>query len=137
MPGTFVPNPSQLAAFFASPQGPIARDVARRAQRVRDQAVVNASGRPGPRVRTNRLRSSIRWFLIAGGPVVYAVVGTNVYYARFVEHGTEHHTIQPRNRRALYWTGAAYPVRIVQHPGSRPYPFLRPALTAGLGTTRA
>jgi len=43
---------------------------------------------------------------------------------------TRPHDIRPRNKRALYWEGAAHPVRIVHHPGSRipERPFIRPAL---------
>jgi phage virion morphogenesis protein len=38
---------------------------------------------------------------------------------------TKAHTIRPKNKRALFWPGAAHPVRSVNHPGShipaRPY----------------
>jgi hypothetical protein len=45
-------------------------------------------------------------------------------YARFVEFGTAPHIIEPKNAQALYWPGAAHPVRIVHHPGSKANPYM-------------
>lgn len=56
-------------------------------------------------------------------------------YAAYVELGTLPHIIRPVNARALRWmneTGIHF-ARIVHHPGTRPQPFLRPALTAARG----
>lgn len=101
-------NEPEIAAILNSPSGPVAKDLARRAIRVESQAKVNASGRPGPRVRTGRLRSSIHWELVVTdngvGGFLFARVGSNVSYARHVEIGT---TRAPA------------------------YPYLRPALAAG------
>jgi hypothetical protein len=101
----FEPNEPGIQFLFRSPNGDVARDLARRAIRVESQAKVNASGRPGPNVITDRLRSSITW----GGQIyqdehgLFAVVGSNVHYARYVELGTDR---------------------------APPYPYLRPALSA-------
>jgi phage gpG-like protein len=46
--------------------------------------MLNASGRPGPKVQTNRLRSSISYEV---KNYEEATVGTNVFYAPFVEFG--------------------------------------------------
>lgn len=54
--------------------------------------------------------------------------GTNVSYARDVEFGTGPHVIVPVRRKALWWKGARHPVPKVRHPGTRPHPFLRPAI---------
>ena len=35
--------------------------------------------------------------------------------------------IKPKNKRALYWKGAAHPVKKVNHPGSKAKPYLIPA----------
>lgn len=124
-------HPAALDHLLRSPQGAVGRDLLRRAVRVESQAKVNASGRPGPRVRSGRLRASITHQIIAtpmGGLV--ARIGSNVEYAGFVEYGTRAHTIKPRRKRALYWKGAPHPVARVRHPGNRPYPYLRPALRA-------
>lgn len=104
----FVPNAGGIQAFMRNPAGPVAHDMGRRAQRIRDTAVVNASGRPGPNVDTGRLRSSIHWRYIEDSDGVAAIVGTNVYYARYLEYGTDR---------------------------APPYPFLRPAMSAGHGTS--
>ena len=65
---------------------------------------------------TGRLRSSIT-HRVAGDVLE---VGTNVVYAAIHQFGgrTPPRTIRPRRARALYWPGAAHPVRSVQHPGS-------------------
>ena len=45
-------------------------------------------------------------------------------YAPYVEFGTKPHTILPTNKRALYWPGAAHPVKSVNHPGTKPNDFM-------------
>lgn len=84
-------------------QGPVVADLVRRAIRVESQAKRNATQRPGPRVRTGRLRGSITWRVGRDIANPYVDVGTAVFYAPFVELGTRY---------------------------ARPYPFLRPALEA-------
>lgn len=51
-------------------------------------------------------------------------------YAPYVEFGTKPHTILPRNAKALFWPGAAHPVRKVNHPGTKPNPFMERILAA-------
>ena len=99
-------NEVLLAAFFRRPDGGIARDLAARAIRVESAAKVNASGRPGPNVQTGRLRASITWALGEDELGLFAAVGTDVFYAPYVELGT---TRAPA------------------------YPFLVPALAAAAG----
>ena len=123
-------NEAAVARLLSDPAGAVGRDLTRRAINVRDQAVRNASGRPGPNVQTGRLRSSITFDVLVKEGQLVARVGTNVEYALFVEEGTSPHDIRPRRRRALSWPTADHPVRLVHHPGNRPYPFLRPALSA-------
>ena len=57
-------------------------------------------------------------------------VSSELNYAAYVVNGTAPHLILPRAKRALYWPGAAHPVRSVQHPGTKPNPFMTDALTA-------
>src|SRR5258706_247497 len=45
-------------------------------------------------------------------------------YAPHVQFGTKPHVILPKNKKALYWPGAAHPVRKVNHPGSKGYAFM-------------
>ena len=86
-PGDVIWDEVALRNLLAGPQGPVARDLAKRAQRVTDQAKVNASGRPGPNVDTGRLRSSISWRLGEDPEGIYADVGTGVPYGRILELG--------------------------------------------------
>lgn len=49
-----------------------------------------------------------------------------VRYGAILEEGSKPHIIRPKNKKALYWHGAKHPVKSVQHPGTRPYPIVRP-----------
>jgi phage virion morphogenesis protein len=48
------------------------------------------------------------------------LVGSNKVYAAIHQFGgkTKAHVIRPKNKRALFWPGAAHPVKSVRHPGS-------------------
>jgi hypothetical protein len=72
---------ARLREFLQGPHGPVMQDLARRAIRVEGAAKRNATDRPGPRVRTGRLRGSItlrnarltgdRTFVIGGRTFVH------------------------------------------------------------------
>jgi hypothetical protein len=51
-------------------------------------------------------------------------------YSSFVEFGTKPHTIYPKDKKALFWPGASHPVRSVNHPGTKPNPFMERILAA-------
>ncbi|MFJ9754969.1 HK97 gp10 family phage protein [Streptomyces sp. NPDC101149] len=106
--------------------GRMSADVARAVDRTR-MDVQNEARRRAP-VDTGRLRASIVSRTEGGGRSLGYVVGTNVNYAADVEYGTAPHVIKPRYKKALYWPGAAHPVASVNHPGTAPRPFLRPAI---------
>jgi hypothetical protein len=58
------------------------------------------------------------------------LVIANAPHAWWVENGTGPHPIYPRGRDQggadfLWWPDAAHPVRMVNHPGTKPQPFLR------------
>ncbi len=65
---------------------------------------------------TGRLRDSINVRAYAR----HVEVGTNVKYAAIHQFGgtTGPRIITPKHKKALYWPGAAHPVRAVKHPGS-------------------
>lgn len=100
---TFHWNDAALRELLQGPNGGVARDLARRATAVETQAKLNASGRPGPRVQTGRLRASITHVVETDSQGVYADIGTAVDYGAYLELGTSQ---------------------------MRPYPFLVPALKA-------
>jgi phage gpG-like protein len=81
--------------------GPIAQDIVKRAIRVESSAKEHATGRPGPNVRTGRLRGSITWRLGQDGEGVYADIGSAVHYAPYVELGTSRMPAYPYLRPAL------------------------------------
>jgi hypothetical protein len=60
-------------------------------------------------------------------------------YAPYVEFGTPPHVIRPKNAKALHWKADGVGPRggkiktdvfakVVHHPGTRPQPFIRPAI---------
>lgn len=98
---SFKVSESGLTKLLTGADGPVARDLARRAIRVEAAAKNNASGRPGPRVRTGRLRGSITWRLGRDSMGLYADIGTTVHYAPYVELGTSRAPAFPFLRPAL------------------------------------
>lgn len=82
-------------------QGPVARDLVRRAIRVERSAKQYATGTGGgPHVRTGRLRNSITW-REGKDRTPYVDVGTAVHYAPYVELGTKRMAARPFLRPAL------------------------------------
>lgn len=76
------------------------------------------------RRRSGELVRSI--FMVVEGNV--ARVGSNLPQAPIMEMGAKPHIIKPNSKIALWWKDAKYPVKLVNHPGVKPVPFLRPAL---------
>lgn len=73
-------------------------------------------------VQSGRLLNSIRSQMIENPTSVYGKVSTQgVPYAAIHEYGgvTRPHDIRPVNAGALWWEGAAHPVKLVHHPGSK------------------
>lgn len=85
-------------------------------------------------VASGDLRNSARITTRARGATVSASVkvGNSVaWYAHLVEFGTRPHVIKPKTQGgALQFGGVT--TRAVQHPGTAPRPFMRPAADAGL-----
>lgn len=94
------------------------------------QATLYVEGEAKKRVprKTGRLFSSLQSVVSGAGISVKGQVGTNVSYAPYVENGTAPHDISAKGAGALSWPGAAHPVVAIHHPGTRPKPFLVPAL---------
>ena len=75
-------------------------------------------------VDTGHLRRGISTDIKGLGATIHT---SNIKYAPGVEYGTKAHIIRAKNKKALYWKGAKYPVKQVNHPGSKAKPFLIPA----------
>jgi hypothetical protein len=58
-------------------------------------------------------------------------------YAPYVEFGTKPHVITAKNAKALYWPGAAHPVKSVNHPGTKPNDFMGRIVEAAQGEINA
>jgi len=139
MDGTFtvsIPNLSQLvAAFQQAPQtaAPILQRALSASQAILAKYTTKSTvpWRTGFLVQTFQAQLTtgmLRWFPTAS-------------YAPFVEFGTKPHIITAKNAKALYWPGAAHPVKSVNHPGTKPNPFMerivaaaQPEITATFGT---
>lgn len=78
--------------------------------------------------RIGELKRSIRVTLRASRGTVRATVkaGNKVaWYAHLVEFGTARHWIKPKSRKSLFIAGLFK--EVIDHPGARPKPFMRPA----------
>lgn len=122
-----------LIADLCRPDGPVVRDLERKAIRTRDLAARKAP------VDTGRLRSSITWRIefVNGRPV--AVIGTNVAYAKFVHDGTGIYgragtPILAKPGKVFVFTpkGSADPVFARSTKGVPARPFLTEALKEAL-----
>ena len=87
------------------------------AQALRDEAPVGKGPHAG------HLRDSIQ-AKPSGTRAEFSVGG----YARYVIHGTGPHTIEPRQKLALFWEGAGHPVKVVHHPGTKANDFVKRAV---------
>jgi HK97 gp10 family phage protein len=63
-------------------------------------------------------------------PIGTVTVGSK--YGIFVEQGTRPHLISPKTKKALFWAGAAYPVKAVNHPGTKANPFFQRAIESSM-----
>lgn len=62
-----------------------------------------------------------------------AIVAVNEKYGLYLEEGTGPYDIVPKNKKALFWKGAAHPVKRVHHPGLKARPFFWPGVEASKG----
>lgn len=91
---------------------------------LKDEVVENIPVASGELRNSARITSRVR-----GADVTVSVkVGNRVaWYAHLVEYGTRPHEIRPKEQGgALQFGGVT--TRSVQHPGTRPRPFMRPAV---------
>jgi len=96
-------------------------------------ALVNRNVKIETPVKTGRLRAGIRSKI---SPFKGSVEST-VNYGIFIHEGTTAHIIRPVRKRALYWKGAAHPVKSVKHPGTRANPFMKRGAERAEGQVQA
>ena len=94
--------------------------------RAKELVPIETEGKhPGALRDSLRIKTSAR-----NGVVKASVVAGNkkAFYASWVEFGTAAHFIKPKNRKSLFFAGLAR--EVINHPGAKPKPFMRPALDA-------
>lgn len=83
--------------------------------------------------RSGQLEGSIRGRVdVATAAVAEGVIEATAEHASFLEEGTAPHVIEARRADMLHWVdeGGEHHFRVrVQHPGTRPSPFMAPAAT--------
>ena len=117
-----------LERLLTGPDGPVARELGQRAVRIESSAKLIATG--APKVQTGRYRSSITWRLGADARGLFAQIGSNVAYARFLEDGTRPHWIPLATggkTLRFVWNGEVTYRKRVWHPGTRAYRVLQRA----------
>jgi hypothetical protein len=80
--------------------------------------------------KTHRLAESIRaddHGIHLDADTYEITVGTRLYYATWVEYGTDEHPIKVKNAQVLT-DGESFFGRAVVHPGTIEQPFMRPAI---------
>jgi hypothetical protein len=114
---------SRIARRLLLPGGIVDRDLRKRAEKVAARARQTAPG---------GMRNHISVDLVGSGRQRRARVIVDHPAAVFVAHGTPPHVIRPRRARALRFTASGRVVFAtrVNHPGTRPNPFLLRALEA-------
>lgn len=143
--GHFIVNPRQMQELLSSPQGPVYRDLIKKAGAVRDEAKRRVGVyrlRPGEK-RKRRPGTLQRSIVVrklqkeGGGRGLVAVVGSENPIALLHHEGTIPHVIRPRpgNKRGLlvfYWdkVGHVVSMREVNHPGTKPNRYLTDSLRA-------
>lgn len=139
---TWVWNEPEVFWLLKSYEGPVGLHIAKLARRCTRTAKQNANVSPAGDVEAGRppgyMRARIRWDRGRDVIGVYADISSpartardNAPYGLFVEVGTRAHVIRPK--RPNGWLrfmvdGRIVFAKIVHHPGTRPYAYLRRAL---------
>ncbi|ASN68286.1 putative tail component protein [uncultured Caudovirales phage] len=69
--------------------------------------------------RTSHARQGLNSGYESNGDNYSIYLAHGVDYGGILEEGSKPHIITPKNSKALYWKGAAHPVRRVNHPGTK------------------
>lgn len=88
------------------------------------EAKANASWKD----RTAHARQSIKGTSTGGNGTYIVSLAHGVEYGGILEEGSKPHIITPKNGMALYWRGAAHPVKKVNHPGTTGKPIIEPTV---------
>lgn len=140
---TIVWNEAELWRVLRSETGPVGLHIAKLARRCTRTAKRYANVSPDGDIEAGRppgyMRAKIRWDMGRDVIGVYADISSpartardNAPYGLFMEVGTRPHIIRPKRPDGWlrWWDGAGrvHFARVVHHPGTRPYAYLRRAL---------
>lgn len=119
-------NEAEFDNLIRSPRGPVMSELRQLGKTVERGARRRAKGPIAAGVKSKGPAVD------AEGPHVDIETGAEDEHGApiglFGEVGTKPHVIEARNKEALFWPGAAHPVKKVNHPGTQAKPHLRPAL---------
>lgn len=118
----------ELQAFLDQLPAKVEANIMRGALRA-GANVVKAEAQANVPVKTGALKAGLKVSTRSRRGVVTASVkagGKHGYIAKWIEFGTAAHFIKPKTAKSLFFAGLFSDG--VDHPGSRPKPFMRPAL---------
>ncbi len=95
--------------------------------------MINRNTKQEVPVKTGTLRRGIRSKISS----FRGTVESTLAYGICVHEGTSAHIIRPVKKKALYWKGAAHPVKSVRHPGTRANPFMKRGAEKSEGQVQA
>ncbi|RYF64041.1 MAG: HK97 gp10 family phage protein, partial [Comamonadaceae bacterium] len=121
---------AELNQFLSQLPAKVEANVLRGALRAGANVVADEVKTQAP-VATGELRDSFKVRTSSRKGVAMATVRTKVFYARFIEFGVAAHKIVGKANGVLRFGDTT--VRVVDHPGIRPRPFMRPALDSKAG----
>lgn len=93
-----------------------AEEIVRAAERAAQERAGSKSGQP--RLQSGRYRQSLRSRTEKTPLRVTGVIASDHPQAAVLEFGSPPHIIRARNKQTLFWPGARFPVRQVNHPGT-------------------
>ena len=83
--------------------------------------------------RTAHARQSIHGRVEKNRDKYSIYISHGVEYGEILEEGSKPHIITPKDKKALYWRGAAHPVKVVNHPGTKGFSTLEDTLDKNKG----
>ena len=78
--------------------------------------------------RSSHARQGLHSGVEGRGRDLVLFLSHGVKYGAALEEGTPPHIIRPKNKKALFWSGANHPVKEVNHPGTDGYPIIEDTL---------
>lgn len=116
----YVPDPAGMAYTTRAPDGPVGKDLLKRAEKIRALAVRQVGK------KTRRLASSIKVEMTLDAQGLAARIGSSNRIALLHHNGTRPHLIVAHGVGVMRFTsrGRVVYARMVKHPGTKPNRYL-------------